>query len=138
MRSSDFSEVVRARSTVISRIPPEDPAALVSTPTYIPSKSSTASLAYAGSPDFVSHPRACCWMMAGHHPRRSVPRYPMRMWVRPPCDLSVPGEHNTGKGRGRKRRVECAGVSKNLEKFGGDSLIGRELTNFVYESFARL
>jgi len=39
------------------------------------------------------------------------PRYPMRMWVRPPCDLSVPGEHNTWKGPGRKRRV-AMGVSK--------------------------
>lgn len=39
------------------------------------------------------------------------PRYPMRMWVRPSCDLSVPGKHNTGKGPGRKRRV-ATGVSK--------------------------
>ncbi|KAL0126176.1 hypothetical protein PUN28_004951 [Cardiocondyla obscurior] len=33
------------------------------------------------------------------------------MWVRPPCDLSVPGEYNPGKGPGRKRRV-ATGVSK--------------------------
>jgi len=45
------------------------------------------------------------------------PRYPMRMWVRPLCDLSVPGEHNAGgEGRGRKRRIERGGAGYRVSR----------------------
>jgi len=71
-------------------------------------------------PGFRRLPSSCLLLDDGGSSSLSAPHdIPMRMWVRPSCDLSVPGEHNTGEGRGRKRRV-ATGVSKIVEKFGVD------------------
>lgn len=71
-------------------------------------------------PGFRRLPSSCLLLDDGGSSSLSAPHdIPMRMWVRPPCDLSMPGEHNTGEGRGRKRRV-ATGVSKIVEKFGVD------------------
>lgn len=102
----------RASITLFSSsVLPKDPAALVSTPTYIPSKSSSGP---SRSPfirargfrrrrrRYLSFPRSVRRVVI-HRAVASPRECPMRMWVRPSCDLSVLGEHNTGEGRGRKR-----------------------------------